>query len=77
MISEVVLLTVLPALLAAAAIWDLASFTIPNFLTLAVAATFAIFGAASCTTSADVEVGITPLAAVGPVVGRSELPLAK
>ena len=35
---------VLPALLAAAAAWDLASFTIPNLLSLGLAATFAVFG---------------------------------
>lgn len=43
MIAQFLLLAVLPALLAAAASWDLASFTIPNFLSLALAGTFALF----------------------------------
>ncbi|HEY4077371.1 MAG TPA: prepilin peptidase [Rhizomicrobium sp.] len=43
MIAEALVLVVLPALLAAAAGWDLASFTIPNFLSLALIALFAIF----------------------------------
>jgi prepilin peptidase CpaA len=43
MIAQFLLLVVLPALLAAAAGWDLASFTIPNFLALALASTFALF----------------------------------
>ena len=43
MIAQVLLLAALPATLVAAAGWDLASFTIPNFLTLAVTAIFAIF----------------------------------
>ena len=40
MISEALILLVAPALLAAAAGWDLASFTIPNFLPLALAGAF-------------------------------------
>ena len=43
MIAQFLLIAVLPALLAAAAAWDLASFTIPNPLTLTVAATFCVF----------------------------------
>jgi prepilin peptidase CpaA len=43
MIAQFLLLAVLPALLAVAAGWDLASFTIPNFLSLALVATFAAF----------------------------------
>ena len=43
MIAQFLLVAVLPAMLLAAAGWDLASFTIPNFLTLAVAATFGVF----------------------------------
>jgi len=43
MISQLLLLVILPALLATAAGWDLASFTIPNFLSLALAGTFVLF----------------------------------
>jgi len=43
MICEMLLLFVVPALLALAAGWDLASFTIPNSLSLALIAAFALF----------------------------------
>jgi prepilin peptidase CpaA len=43
MIAELFLLVVLPVLLAVAAGWDLASFTIPNWLQLALIASFAVF----------------------------------
>ncbi|MEJ0027983.1 MAG: prepilin peptidase [Rhizomicrobium sp.] len=43
MAAELLVLIVLPALLALAAGWDLASFTIPNFLQLALIAAFAAF----------------------------------
>ena len=43
MIAELFLLIVLPVLLSAAAGWDLASFTIPNFLQLAIIAAFVVF----------------------------------
>jgi len=43
MIAEVLVFVVLPVLLIAAAGWDLASFTIPNFLSLALIALFAVF----------------------------------
>jgi prepilin peptidase CpaA len=46
MIAQFLLLAVFPGLLAAAAGWDLASFTIPNFLTLALAAAFVPFALA-------------------------------
>lgn len=46
MVAELFLLIVLPVLLAAAAGWDLASFTIPNFLQLAIIAAFAVFAMA-------------------------------
>jgi prepilin peptidase CpaA len=46
MAAQFLLLVVLPALLAAAAAWDLASFTIPNPLSLALAATFVAFAVA-------------------------------
>jgi prepilin peptidase CpaA len=45
MISEALLLLVVPALLALAAGWDLTSFTIPNFISLALIAAFALFAA--------------------------------
>lgn len=47
MIAQFLLLAALPAMLAAAAGWDLASFTIPNLLTLAMAACFGLFVLAS------------------------------
>lgn len=43
MLNEILVLVALPVLLAAAAGWDIASFTIPNFLNLALAAAFAVF----------------------------------
>lgn len=46
MIAQFFLLIALPALLAAAAVWDVSSFTIPNYLSLAVAGTFALFALA-------------------------------
>ncbi len=47
MIAEVFVLVVLPVLLAVAAGWDIASFTIPNFLTLTLTAAFAVFALAA------------------------------
>jgi prepilin peptidase CpaA len=47
MIAEILVLVALPALLVAAAGWDLASFTIPNFLTLALLAAFPLFAVAA------------------------------
>jgi prepilin peptidase CpaA len=46
MFAQFLLLLVLPALLAAAAVWDLASFTIPNYVALALAAAFGFFAVA-------------------------------
>ena len=43
MAAELLVLIVLPALLALAAGWDIASFTIPNFLQLALIGAFAAF----------------------------------
>jgi prepilin peptidase CpaA len=43
MTAELLVLIVLPALLALAAGWDIASFTIPNFLQLALIGAFAVF----------------------------------
>jgi prepilin peptidase CpaA len=43
MIAQFLLMAALPALLAVAAGWDLASFTIPNRLTLALVAAFILF----------------------------------
>ena len=45
--AEVLVVILLPLLLAACAGWDLASFTIPNFLTLAVLAAFVPFALAA------------------------------
>jgi prepilin peptidase CpaA len=47
MVAEILVIIALPLLLAAAAGWDLASFTIPNFLTLALLAAFAAFALAA------------------------------
>ena len=46
MFAEILLLIALPLLLAAAAGWDLASFTIPSFLPLTLLGVFALFAAA-------------------------------
>lgn len=45
--AEVLVVILLPLLLAASAGWDLASFTIPNFLTLAFLAAFPLFAVAA------------------------------
>ena len=47
MLAQFLLLMMVPALLAAAAIWDLASFTIPNYLSLALIALFGAFALAT------------------------------
>ena len=47
MLPEILVVAVLPALLAAAAGWDLASYTIPNALQIALIAAFAVFALAS------------------------------
>jgi prepilin peptidase CpaA len=47
MLAQFLLLMMVPALLAAAAVWDLASFTIPNYLSLALAALFGVFALAT------------------------------
>lgn len=47
MVAEIFVIVALPLLLAVAAGWDLASFTIPNFLTLALPAGFAVFALAA------------------------------
>ena len=43
MFAEILLFAALPALLLAAAFWDLASYTIPNFLQVGLLVTFVIF----------------------------------
>jgi prepilin peptidase CpaA len=43
MFAEILVLVALPLLLAIAAGWDMASFTIPNFLNVALIAAFAVF----------------------------------
>jgi prepilin peptidase CpaA len=47
MIAEFLVATALPLLLIAAAGWDMASFTIPNFLTMTLGGAFAIFAIAA------------------------------
>ncbi len=51
MIAQFLLMAVLPALLAVAAAFDLATFTIPNRLSLALAAAFVAFGLSAGLTS--------------------------
>ena len=46
MIAEVLVLAALPLLLLAAALWDVTNFTIPNFIQLALIATFLVFALA-------------------------------
>ena len=53
MIAQFLVLLVLPALLAAAAGFDLATFTIPNLISLALAAAFAVFAFAAGTSAHD------------------------
>jgi prepilin peptidase CpaA len=43
MLAEILVIAFVPALLAVAGVWDLASFTIPNFLSLALIGLFAVF----------------------------------
>jgi prepilin peptidase CpaA len=47
MFAEMLVLIALPLLLTAAAGWDIASFTIPNFLSVALLAVFAVFAVAA------------------------------
>lgn len=47
MLAQLLVLFVVPALLAASAGWDLASYTIPNLFSIALIAIFAVFAAAS------------------------------
>ena len=47
MVAEILVLVALPLLLAAAAGWDLASFTIPNFLSASLLGAFVLFAAAA------------------------------
>ncbi|HEY1877697.1 MAG TPA: prepilin peptidase [Rhizomicrobium sp.] len=47
MIAELLVIVALPLLLAAAGAWDLASFTIPNFLTAALLTAFVLFALAA------------------------------
>jgi prepilin peptidase CpaA len=47
MAFEILFLILLPALFIAAAVWDLASFTIPNFLILALLSLFILFAGAA------------------------------
>src|ERR1700743_3530615 len=54
MLAEVLVLVALPIILAAAAGWDLASFTIPNFLQAALLAAFVAFIVATRLGTADI-----------------------
>lgn len=47
MIAEILVIVALPLLLLGAACWDLASFTIPNFINVAVIAIFPVFALAA------------------------------
>ena len=64
--AEALVLIVFPALLALAAGWDVASYTIPNFLQVAFVATFAVF----------VAVTAMPLAVIGSHLLAGSLGLA-
>lgn len=67
MTAELLVLVVLPVLLALAAGWDIASFTIPNFLQLALIAAFGVFvvatGMAPATIGGHLLAGFVGLAA--------------
>jgi prepilin peptidase CpaA len=68
MAAEFLVLFLLPALLAVAAAWDVASYTIPNFIPLFILAAFAVFVFAAGMSPADA--GIHVLAGVlGLLVG--------
>ena len=54
MFAQILILGALPLLLVVAAGWDIASFTIPNFLTLALTLAFAVFAAAAGLSAADI-----------------------
>ena len=54
MTAELLVLIVLPVLLALAAGWDIASFTIPNFLQLALIAAFCVFIVATSMSPASI-----------------------
>ena len=54
MLAEILVLGALPLLLVAAAGWDVASFTIPNFVTLTLMAAFAAFALAAGLSTADI-----------------------
>ena len=70
MLAEALVLVALPLILAAAAGWDLASFTIPNFLQGALVASFVAFAAATRLHAPDI--GLHLLAgAIGLVAGFS------
>ena len=68
MIQEVLVIVALPALLAAAALWDLASYTIPNVLQIALVAGFAAFALAAGI-SLDALSGHLAAGGIGLVVG--------
>jgi prepilin peptidase CpaA len=55
MAAELLVLIVFPLLLAVAAGWDVASFTIPNFLQLALVASFGVFVVAASLTPAAIS----------------------
>ncbi len=65
MFAEILIIVALPLLLAVAAGWDIASFTIPNYLTLALVAAFAVFAVAAnlsfATTGWHILAGFTGL----------------
>jgi prepilin peptidase CpaA len=47
MLAEILVVAFVPVLLAVAGVWDLASFTIPNFLSIALIGLFAVFAFAA------------------------------
>lgn len=54
MLAQLLVLFVVPALLAGSAGWDLASYTIPNFFSVALIALFAVFALASGLTGSEI-----------------------
>jgi prepilin peptidase CpaA len=68
MFAELLVIAILPALLMLAAGWDLASFSIPNFIPLALLLTFALF-ALGTGLSSYLVVGHLLIGLIGLVIG--------
>jgi prepilin peptidase CpaA len=66
---EILLIAVLPALLVAAAVWDLTSFTIPNTFILTMLALFLIFAGAAAVAGSGMSWQLAGLHLLGGVIG--------